>query len=528
MTKKKLNIGNQLRRLWRSPLLWILILTIIAYQFIVVPHWKGSHDSGIYISLAHALANGEGYTYMGYPHTKYPPGLPLMLTPIELFFGHNFLLMRWLIVLCAVGSVGISYLLVRRIASTGVACVVSIATASSYALFSTSTYILSDVPYMFVSLSALYAILHYRQHLTKKNAFLAIVLILAACSIRTVGFTLVPAIAMTFLFDVSSQPLFKRLQHSIVVVAIIALVIGLWMGRNALIPEPPIEVGVRGNAQEFFLVNPRDPYTRTANLVDIAQRIRKNLSYYGYVVVDLLTAKQASNTFLAYSLSGLCLLGFGITLIRQRTVIEYYIFFYGWLILLWPFLQGERPIVPILPMIFYYTLQPLLLLFKWISNFQFQTIHPKRYASLQLLEKIAPISQAAALGLITLVIILFNSRIVIPFIHGERQEPYYRDEARQVAEWVSDNTPEDAVIITRGCARIYMSTGRKSFLYPGELDNPQEVFNSIMRNNGTYLIATIDKEKSFDSRYLKPVLRAYSEHFREIHRIGDLIIYEIR
>lgn len=511
---------EQLKRLLQSPLLWLLILTTIAYQFIVVPYWKISHDSAIYISLASALAHGEGYTYMGYPYTKYTPGFPLILMPIELLFGHNYLLMRWLIVLCAIGSVGMSYLLMRRIASDDIACVVSIATAASYAMFYNATYIASDLPYMFISLTSLYAIIHYRQHLSKRNAFLTIMLILTASSIRPIGFTLALATAMTILLDKPVQPTSKRLWHAIAVVVAVVLVMGLWAGRNAIVKtHSPPEMRVRDLDREFFRVNPKDIHSRTIGLTDLLNRIRKNLADDGYLTADILTARQGSNPPYVYLLSAMCLLGWGIGLFRQRSVLEYYTFFYGCVFLLWPYNLGERFLIPILPMIFYYTLQPLVLVFDRMN----------RYTSSQLHGRIVPILRTATLILITLGIISLNSSIVVPLIREERQKPYPyggpTSEFTQVIEWVRNHTPENSVIAMKNINGAFLiSNERKSFMIP-MINNPQERLDIIMRNGVTHVI-TINTVVSV--RDLNSLIRRYPKRFREIHRIGEHTIYEVR
>ncbi len=512
---KKLNTGISLLNIWRSPLLWLLVFTTIIYQLIAVPYWKLSADSAIYISLARALANGEGYTYMGYPHIKYPPGFSLMLMPIEFFFGHNYLLMRWLIVLCAIGSVAISYLLIKRTASIGVACVVSVATAVSYALVRQSAYIQPDIPYMFISLLVLYVSTHYHQYLSKKTTFLLILLVAIACYIRTIGFTLAMAIALSILFDMKGEPLPKRLRHSIAVIVIIALVTGLWVGRSAMITNPPTEAGLISYKDEFTRLNLHDPLSgNVENLIDFGQRIRKNLSYYRYVVVDILTAKQVSDPFFTNLLAALVLSGFVVAIIRRRTVVEYYILIYGSVYLLWPSWMGERFLTPILPMIFYYALQPLLLLFRWCP-------------SLRLSKKTVAISRAAVLSLITLVIILLNSSIVVSLIRTERQQPYYTEdfiEFTKAAKWIRNHTPENAIFIANGFTRTHFYTDRKTFP-PLFTDDMQKALDYITSHDTTHIVT--DKG-GFSLGYLIPIIRTYPEHFHEIHRIGDHIIYEIR
>ena len=49
--------------------------------------------------MASSLADGQGYAYMGFPHNKYPPGLPVLLAAVELVTAGGVMLMRGLMAL---------------------------------------------------------------------------------------------------------------------------------------------------------------------------------------------------------------------------------------------------------------------------------------------------------------------------------------------------------------------------------------------------------------------------------------------
>ena len=87
----------------------------IIYLYTLDNYWKPVWDSAIYISLGKSIATGNGYCYMGLPHTKYPFILPLMLSPIIKLFGLNFLLMRLLIIIFAIGSIYFTYILFKKV-----------------------------------------------------------------------------------------------------------------------------------------------------------------------------------------------------------------------------------------------------------------------------------------------------------------------------------------------------------------------------------------------------------------------------
>ena len=67
------------------------------------------NDDVMYIALAQSLAQGTGYTDIELvgqpPHGKYPPGFPLMLAPLRALWPHDFMPLKLLGVLFALGTV---------------------------------------------------------------------------------------------------------------------------------------------------------------------------------------------------------------------------------------------------------------------------------------------------------------------------------------------------------------------------------------------------------------------------------------
>ena len=526
---------KQLLRSLRSPATWLLALTTFLYLFVVVPYWKPTWDSATYISLARALVQGDGYTYMGYPHLKYPPGFPLLLAPIELVFGHHYLLMRLLIAGCAVGSVGGTYLLLRQKVGIRAALGISTMVAGSYALLLEATRILSDVPYMLVSIAAILVAERYQERLSRRTGLQLMALILVTYSIRLVGFALAFAVAAALLSNVGRHSLRVRAKHAALVVAAMVVVMGLWMGRNALVTEHlPAELReALSYERELIVTNPSDPHSSTVRWESMIARLRQNVKYYEQLHANLLTSRHAQNATVVHVLSLLWVVGWGIACYRRRGVLEYYTFFYVWIYLLWPSLQGERFLVPILPMLFYYTLLPLFSLLEWASQIQqeasgdheLQTPTGRWWLRLPHFGRIAKITLWMLPYVLVTVYIQLSVAGVTDFIRQERQEPYYRGETAEYIEaiqWVRDHTPPNTVIITDRAPWAYLLSDRHSYTSPW-VDDADEVLSSIERNGGTHIIAN---DWGYSGRYLKPVIANHPALFAEVHRIGGNVIYE--
>ncbi len=512
-------LRRRLDSLVRSPGFWILLAAAFLYGWNVVPYWKASWDSATYISLAASIAEGKGYSYAGYPHTKYPPGFPLLLAPIVVLAGKNYLLMRLLMATCAVASVGMAYLLIRRIASTSVAVAVALATATSYALYFEATGILSDLPYMVVSLCALYATDRFREGFSRGVLLGVIACVIAASSFRAVGLVLAPAIVLSILLDARGQSFPRRLRAAAAVAAAMAIATGLWVGRNATVSQrlpPNLSEGI-GYEREVVLVDPSSSHSETVGWATLTERVGRNVDYYNGIAASMLTARRAKDPIQVKLLGCLLVAGWAVSMFRRRGVVEYYTPLYAAAYLLWPAHQGDRFFVPILPMLLFYGLQPLLALADAASGFVGKRLPDAQGAALR----------SGARGLLlaswTAALLVWNQPLLSTQINTEHQKPYYRGVQAEYIDaflWIRENTPDDAVIITNRAPWCVLWTGRRSFTVPQVSDN-REILDSIGQNGGTHAIAN-----AFTKRYLNRAIEAFPERFRERERIGTTIVYE--
>ncbi len=507
--------GRVLNSVGQFPLTVILIGTTAAYLLLLVPYWQFGYDSAIYISLAQSLASGEGYVYMGFPHTKYPPGLPLLLAPIEFVFGHNYLLMRLLMTVCAVGSIGLTWFLIRPMSSSRVALAVCVMTASSYAFVHEVPGILSDVPYMLASLAALVVAEQYTRDPSIRALAWAVVLILVATSFRLIGVTLAMAMFIGILLHSGELAPTRRARDAAVLVLLMGLAAGLWVGRNATVTEQlPSELREALSYQdELNSVDPNDANSNTLDLSTFGLRLEKNISYYERLLVDLITARSVENQVLVHLIAFFWLSGWIFALFRQRSIIEYYTFLYFCVYLAWPAYQGERFLVPILPMIFYYALQVPLMLLRWITRLPVTSN--------------ARVSESTLLTLITFSFFLVNLPSLIEIVLTERQSPYYRGgqgEYLAALNWLRDESPEDSLIITDLAPIAYLISERKSLSAP-LFGNEREVFESIIRNGGTHVITN---NWGFGRHYINPVIESRPDRFEPIKLLGSNIIYRVK
>jgi len=501
----------------RSPGLWLTLVAAAAYCFLAVPHWKPTWDSAIYLSLARAIAHGEGYTYMGYVHAHYPPGLPLLLSPIVLLAGDSFLVMRLAMAACAAGSVGMTYRLVRRFADPGASLAVSLMTGASWVLFSEATYILSDIPYLLLSLVALDRIECYVRERSRRNFLLMAASVAAATGMRTVGVALAAAGAGAIVFGRNAASARARLRPAGILLGIALLVALGGTARNALSgSRMPAEM--RESASYLKEVVSSDPDNPRAAPVDarvLLERARLNAGVYGAAAADILAHHRKTDGAWRLVLGGLCLAGWLAGCARGPLLLGLYAASYAGICLFWnalpaPTHEAVRYLVPLLPFFFYYLLQPVA----WLGA-GLAMLFPRR----------APDARAVIALACAGIIVARNIPEDISRVRAEHRVPYLTAEVAdflRAVRWISERTPKDSVVIADRAPYVWCWAQRRAFSGPW-LSDPREVFDSWTRNGVSHVI-TGDGDHS--RRFINPSVEAFPEHFRLVCRFGENALYE--
>ncbi|MBM3214975.1 hypothetical protein FJZ36_08685 [Candidatus Poribacteria bacterium] len=507
-------LGTVTRRLvWllKKPLTWLVVVFAVVYGLTVVPYWKTTWDSATYIDIAESLLRGEGYSYNGYPHTKYPPGFPLLLAAVEIVADRNFLWMRALIVACAVTSIALTYALIRRCESSVVAIAVAAMTGACFAVVFEGTRILSDLPYMACSLGTLYIAERYGRDRRSSVLCALIALMVASYSVRIVGFVLAPAIALAPVLNPSQWRDRERRRDAVIVVATMGLVIAAWMGRNAVVTRH-LPVGLRESLSyesELVAVAPDDPGSARIGTTHVVSRLRSNAVYYEGLIAGMLTGRRARGSAWMHGLAAVVVLGWLLSVIRSRSATDLYAGMYAVVFLLWPSPQGERFVVPVVPLMMYYALAPWL----WLWNRAGRAMTR------------VPVGDLLAMGA-AIAVVWLNARLVVPMIRAERRTPYYDQGTQNYLDsiaWVGDHTPADSVIITDRAPYAVLFGERRAFTSPWTADQSL-VLRSIDENGGTHIIAN---NVGYSPRFLLPVIEAHPGRFREVHRIGENRILEV-
>ena len=197
-------------------------------------------------------------------------------------------------------------------------------------------------------------------------------------------------------------------------------------------------------------------------------------------------------------------------------VLELYSLAYFSLLLVWPSRQGERFLIPLLPIFLFFTLRALLQVANWAR------IARERSGSSPLIP-----GPSALLALLVVAYGGLGIQGVYGVIREERQEPYYQGDVGDYVQailWIRDHTPADAVVMTDRAPWAYLLSGRVSFTSPW-VSKPSEAI-AFMEDQGVeYIIAN---DWGLSGPDISPVLSAYPERFLELQRFGSQVIFAVQ
>ncbi len=503
----------------------VLLLPLIAVWcgLTLSPEWHPTWDSAMYVAMGKSIVSGEGARYMGYGGIKYPPGFPLMLGLIIGPFGYNFLLMRLLIVACAVGTAWLAYLIVRDRSNRWIATGVMCATVSCYAVFFECTRVLADLPYAFLSLIALRWVERYAgaDSWRGRVGYITIGLMLAAYFTRIAGLTLFAgAIACLTVGGTGSRPSRLNLKKAAAVALVLIVVPTAWTVQNQL-RGPFLPSDLRealSYEKEFLSRGTNTPDQPTIAWSDLAARLWRNVGYYEKLASSVVVGEPLESKTPIHVGALLLIGGFVYCLIRQRGVYEYYVPIYLLVYMVWTTRQGERFLVPIVPLLLYYAFRSLTLVIAGLRALVERSIGRQDRRN---------ITEATVVVVLIGLLFFSNWAENVETIRREHREPYHDELVAKIiesAQWLRENTPPDTIVVSDWPSYVYLFSDRKTFSFPW-WNQPQRVYQSISDLDADYVILMPSLRSE---RHLFPMLRVYLNEFAVVRRDGKYVILRVR
>ena len=472
-------------------------------------------DSAQYITLAESFLKGQPFRMINYPSapvsTLYPPLFPLMLLVPVSVLGRDFLALHFLGALAGFGALIYLYRLFLRYTGLKTAFFIVLYCSLNWAvILYSSAYILSDIPFLFFSAFALYSAARYSQE-NRMSFVTGIILclgIMLSYFTRYIGIALGAGILCALAQAQQSRIL--RFKKIIFVSVLFGIIVMVWKIIMAYLSAQNY------SHMNYFIV--LNPYVPEKGLLSdnpwyLVLRIIEGINYHFTQARDVFFLFISRQWVWARDVSGLCVLicsftGFWKTWKENRgCVFHYYFIFYLAIIVMWPYKEGVRFLIPVIPFIAYYCFSGAafaagLIFKKWKSR--------AIYIGAGLMIAVSLVNLAVAWTLTP------RNTLDLP--------PYYRNFIT-VHEWLKNNTLESAVVMSRKPTITYFLSGRKAIGIPFTL-NQGEIKKIIADNSVLFIVLDEFSEETF--RYLRPFLVHQGKDFIPVFHSGGTYIVALK
>lgn len=412
-------------------------------------------DNATYILLSQAMVQGRGFVDHWMPgeppHTVYSFGFPALLLPVSLLhLSYSwYKVIPWLSGLCCVLLV---FPLFRRQGPPLLAAVACVLMTVNPSFIEYSHWVLSELPFMAFMLLTLWLLMKWEKDDNRPWFFWLMILAAAAAyNVRNTGVALVGGIFIYLMVK-------RRFRDAGIFIAAFAVLILPWTLRNR-------HFGTVNYLDWLLVSNPYQVDLGRVSAGGLVERFFQNLWLYsGTCVPQLLFPAVESWGLGSSAWFGLALvslpmvLGLLVRLIRAPTAFEWITLCYLGIVLLWPTSWTDlRYLLPVLPLLILY----LLAGYHWLLTGLFKRAAGWPSAALLVLLLIANLSPSVSAWGKTL-------KMQAALRQGDSlagYDPAWRS-FFDAARWVRDNTPPQAVVVSRKPNLFYLSTGRQSFAYP--------------------------------------------------------------
>jgi len=493
------------------PIFVVIAVGLVLAGLLLNGHLVPAGDNATYIVLGQSLASLRGYRMVSDPRLPamalYPPAFPGLLAGILLLTGSVSQplalvgIMKAVSVLLFLATLALCHQLLRfRDSQLGLPVVLLMAVSPGILHFATE--VGTEIPYLFLSLLALWFFQRYLWKPTRSRLVMVIGILVLAFYVRSVAVVL--ALSM-----VSVLVLRRRIRAAFWLAVFFGLFIVPWLLYANSLPGTGTSVGLgRGYLDLYFS---SDPYgVELASTADLWARVWQNLRIYGLDILPDVLFPHASRVagllgplstpFLA-TFGTLVLIGFA-SQVRRGHASEIYValYFASCLGYLW---AQSRLLVPVMPFAIYYWLNGMRVLLRRLTGRR----RLGRGAALAV--------TCSALALSALVA---DARAVhrnLRFAMGQPVEVWYGQDPEWASylaamRWVESHATPDAVVVCRKADLHYLLTGNLALEYP--YDASSAVLREFCEENAVDLLI----EDAFTwtrttDQYLRPALQSWKE-----------------
>jgi hypothetical protein len=521
MAKKKIsaNTSVKLSEAYKSisPSTWVKLLVVIqllmlAWQF--SPSLCTNGDNARYLTLGKSLVEGKGYRNIQEPgapvESQYPVLFPVLLGAAQLF-SDSFVLPKILISIIGSLVVLLCFLLYRKY-PWHILLPLMILTALSGLIAEYSTILMSEVPYLFFSLLALFLRERSLARPESKALFwAAIVFSVAPINCRSIGLAFSAAWIVSNIWS-------KDYRYAIMHAVLLALTVSLF---RSFVPSDPYLV-------QLFQRSSYEPEAGFVTALEMCGRIADNIRKYSGFLVRNSLAPFARDfpSFVNSMLSRLCVGAIFTGWLRsffipgQRFAGIYLVFYFGILCMWQPQWSGDRFLVSIVPFLYLMLLSGVesLVSFFDISGMSRPAGFFNKLASGNF---IPPARRTLRTIWIAVgIIVLFNLDYGIANSANHKNPPPDWRNFYSCADWVRIHTSSEAVVMSRKPELFYIRSRRCGTVYPYTHD-VEKVIKSMETAGVTHVVHDNFSWTRTTAKYLYPAISAHPERFKLVYALKD-------
>jgi len=476
--------GNHRKRDEGVQFLFTLVFFILAffyYSFLSTEANLGA-DAAVYVKHAQNLAWGNDYSQTGFVSNpyfltikgpfSYPPGYPLILAPVIKYFGMDWGWLRAATVSFFLGSLIVVILFWRKELGMLIIGGIALLVALNPWCWEFRNNLVSDMPYLFFTFSALLWGERRKKSADKSwfwNAVIFGILCSLAFWIRSIGIVLLPSYVIFCAWE-----------------------------RKKLFPESLIWVSLTIFVLLFVVQNtafPRESYLSSLLQIWGKQKVLQNLREYPVAMGQIFFGGWGqshlklivSGLFSIFSFAGF------VGAIREKVTFKdiYFIFYLG-IIFLWPAYQGERFLLPILPILLFYFFKGMSLL-------------PLKKIKLQ------------GIMVVALVILLGGYVVEYKRIHSRPIDLSRQEADREMVYFVKQETDADAVFLVDKFRQFGFFTHRKTS--PFRLISSDNLWVLMTEIDVRYIVLGLSSDRGY--------FQNNPEYFTTIFKNSQWNIFEI-
>ena len=488
-----------------------MLLNLVFCLLLFDPKLHTGGDSSSYVSLAESVLRlGDGYSDSmapgaPVPHTVYPPGYPVLMVPLLAIFGRNFVVLKLLSVAFTVASVLVFCVLSKERVSPLLWLAMCLAFAVSPIVVDYSHWILSEAPFLFFTLLALLFLQkESAEEGIGKYFWLSLFAIVATYYVRSIGIAFIGAGTLFYLI--------KRRWRKFLYYNVVGAALSLpWLIRNQL-----LEGSATGYIEAFLLRNMYEPEAGYNDVWGVIGRFFTNVSIYSAREMPRVLA--GSNSLwsttvpmkgLALVLCGFMVIGFLYVVRKRLGVAENYFALSFLAILLFEDVVSDvRYLMPLVPLMLFYISDGLTLAAKKATSLRNHAA--PAVAVMAVIATIGAFSQLERAPQ--------NIEMIRRYRAGDRFAGYHPNWRSffVASDWVSANTPEDAVVTVRKPRLFHLWTGRKITEYPFSTD-PDSVLDVILDSD----FVVVDQISGTTGQYLVPAIEKAPERFATVFQSDE-------